>query len=208
MKEINKHILEQAIRELPEYNPPPGIWEGIESGLLAADQNDQIAEVVNELPEYEPPAQIWDAIEEELQSEVITKPGKVVKLGLRRILSYAAIASGLIFGIFWLNGNQPSSSIAYSEEVIEDDFYANDWDMDEEEFEMVLAELEETEYFQQIPEIQQLKFELAELNDAKLEVEEMIDAYGSDETVIEQIREIELERTDIIKRLAAFISTV
>jgi hypothetical protein len=205
MNEINKHILQQAIRELPKHSPPGIIWDNIEEDLLVLEQEDQISEKVSELPEYDPPAMLWDNILEEIEAGPAGKQGKVIPFGWRQVISYAAVASGVILGVFWLGSTSSDTSITYSEEMIEETFLANDWDADEEDFEVVLAELDENPINLQIPQIQQLRLELEELNEAKVEIEELIEAYGTDEEIVDQIREIELERTDIIKKLAVFI---
>ncbi|MCB0652598.1 MAG: hypothetical protein KDC85_15075 [Saprospiraceae bacterium] len=205
MKEINRHTLQQAIRQLPEYAPPPQIWERVEQGLLVADQEEQISEVISELHQYDPPAFLWEKIEEALEIPKQEKIGRVIPLGVRRFMAYAAVAAGIIVSFFMIRNNQPVEQISYAEEVVNEATFVNDWNADEEDFEVVLAALEESEYLTQIPEIQQLKFELEELNDAKMEVESMMEQYGTDEKLVGNIREIELERTDIIKKLAAFI---
>lgn len=205
MREKNKHILAEAIQKLPTYSVPEGIWGGIEQGLMVEEQNDLIEENIPFLPEYNPPESIWDSIETSLAEA--PPATKVVRLRWQKVVAYAAVLGGLSFAFFWLStgGDEMSVSIAYSEEIIEESSLDNDWNTDEEDFEMVLAALDESPVFAQIPAIQDLKVALEELDMAKMEIEEMIEAYGKDEAIIAQIRDIELERTDVIKKLAAYL---
>lgn len=205
MRELNKNILDQAVRELPQYAPPPEIWGRVEADLLALDQDDTIAETVGELPQYTPPAFVWDQIEGQLESGEASPKGRIVPMGMRRLIAVAAAAAGVVLTVVFLNNNRSDTRITYSEEVIKEAIFVNDWDSDEEEFEVVLAELDGSDYIAQIPEVQNLKYELEELNEAKAEIELMMEQYGSDDDFIENMKEIELERTEVIKKLAAFI---
>ncbi|KAA3635079.1 MAG: hypothetical protein DWQ02_10380 [Bacteroidetes bacterium] len=207
MRELNKNVLEQAVRELPQYTPPPEIWDRVEADLLTLDQDDSIAETVSELPEYAPPAFVWDQIEDQLNTKKKPIPvnGRIIPIGVRRMIAVAAAAVGVVMTVVFLNNNRSDTRITYSEEVIEEAVFVNDWDSDEEEFEIVLAELDDSDYIGQIPEVQNLKYELEELNEAKAEIELMMEQYGSDDDFIENMKEIELERTEVIKKLAAFI---
>ena len=203
MLEKNKHILDQAIQNLPTYSVPNSIWGAIEEDLIIIDQDNLIQESIPSLPEYNPPETLWGSIETTLESD--NKVAKEISFPLRRVLAYAAVLAGLSFAFFWLSTEKSASSFAYTEEIVEESMLANDWNSDEAEFDMVLAELDQSPVFFENPEIQDLKIELEELNMAKIEVEEMMEAYGKDEQIIAQIRDIELERTNIIKKLAAFL---
>ena len=203
MRELNKQILEKAIKELPQYSPPSEIWDRVEADLLVAEQEDNIAQVAGSLPEYAPPASVWDQIEGQLPT---SRPkARIIPIGLRRVISVAAAAVGVIITVVILNINRSDTRISYSEEVIEEAVFASDWNTDEEGFEVVLAELEGSEYYGQISEVQELKYELEELNEAKAEIESMMEQYGTDESFVENMKEIEMERTELIKKLAAFI---
>ena len=203
MVEKNKHILDQAIQKLPTYPVPETIWSGIEQDLIIIDQDTLIEESIPFLPEYNPAETLWGAIETTLEKD--NRVAKKIEFPFRRVLAYAAVLAGLSFAFFWLSTEKSASSFAYTEETVEESILANDWNSDEEGFEMVLAELEQSPVFFENPEIQDLKIELEELNMAKMEIEEMMEAYGKDEQIIAQIRDTELERTSIIKKLAAFL---
>lgn len=203
MRELNKQILEKAIKELPQYSPPSEIWDRVEADLLVAEQDGDIAQVAGSLPQYAPPAFIWDQIERQLPAN--KSKARLIPLGVRRVIAVAATAVGVIFTVVLLNINRSDTRITYSEEVIEEAVFVNDWNTDEEGFEVVLAELEGSEYYGQIPEVQELKYELEELNEAKADIESMMEQYGTDQEFIENMKEIEMERTELIKKLAAFI---
>jgi hypothetical protein len=205
MKEFNKKVLHMAIGELPQYAPPPEIWGRVEGELASVEQEEAIAEMTERLPAYTPPAFIWDGIEAQLSAQ--EKPAKVraIPIGVRRMIAVAAAATGIVLTVVFSRTFHTETQLTYSEEVIEEAVFTSDWNSDEEDFEIVLAELEGSNYLGQIPEIQDLKYELDELNEAKAEIEAMMDQYGTDVEFVENIKEIEMERTEVIKKLATFI---
>lgn len=56
---MNDHILKNALNRLPQYSPPAGLWDEIETAL---ETDEMIAGAVRELPSYTPPGMIWENI--------------------------------------------------------------------------------------------------------------------------------------------------
>lgn len=62
--ELNRENLRQAIHQLPEYQPPMGLWEDIAEQL----DFDQTLEVpLQKMPLYSPPSTVWDELAERIE---------------------------------------------------------------------------------------------------------------------------------------------
>ena len=136
MQEKNKHILVEAIQKLPQYEPESLVWLAIDGELDVAEKENSLQTAIGELPAYQPADTLWDNIESELDTD-IKKNGKVV--WLKRI-SVAAAAILLVGNfVFNQNENQERVTISYSQETVENVLLKEDWDDDNDAFEMVLA---------------------------------------------------------------------
>ncbi len=83
MKEINRHILRDAISDLPLHNVPVSLWDEVESGLVNLP--------INKMPVHIAPESAWAGIEKGLSSGNITT---------NRIVRYASVALLLLSGLF------------------------------------------------------------------------------------------------------------
>jgi len=102
--ELNRENLRQAIHQLPEYQPPMGLWEDLAEQL----DFDQTLEVpLREMPVYAPPSTVWEALAEqmdqapELAPKAQTWPGYTWLIG----------ALMLVFALAWWSfqpDNQPT----------------------------------------------------------------------------------------------------
>lgn len=205
MKEHNKKTLIEALSSLQEHEPPEELWMGIEEEL---EQHDQIVppELLKTLPMYEPPPSVWDGIAGEL---IPQRPAKVVRLGWQRVLSVAASVA-LVLVAYWQlqpeKALQPENvSVSFSEETVDPALLARDWQEDEDAFREYLAICEAKKFICEQPEFKKLQDELEELTLAKDELDEVIGAYGAAPELISQIKEIELERTDILKKMMVML---
>ena len=201
MKEQNKHILDEALKKLPEYEPKDFLWEHIQFELEGATENQRLQEKLMVLPDYDPPESVWENIHEKLDG------GKIVKLPVWR--RYAAIAAfGLaLLGFFLFQPVNPMQEgvVSYSQEEIEDKLLAHDWDDDEEAFQEFMNICESRKFVCETPEFINLKEEFLELNEAKGALKEALGAFGTNPDLITQIKEIELERTDLFKTMIAMV---
>lgn len=202
MKELNKHILNDALKKLPGHEPPSFLWEKIEFDLEGADESQRMQESLMVLPEYDPPDTVWEGIENNLHPKA-----KIVKMPIwRRYASIAAIGV-IIFATFWMFQTEtiPEGVLSYSQEEIEDRLLAHDWDEDEDAFQDFMNICETKKFVCETPEFVNLKTEFLELNDAKLALKEAIGAFGTNPDLIIQMKEIELERTDLFKTMIAMV---
>lgn len=108
---MSELILKNALKRLPEYEPPRFIWEEIEAGL---ETDDLMREGISSLPEYTPPAEIWENIAENLAKQPV-KPGILLHFSSYRLWIIAASFSLLILAAWWLLN--PSPNVPAVEEI-------------------------------------------------------------------------------------------
>jgi len=206
MKEHNKKTLIEALSTLKEYEPPESVWMNIDGGLGAQGKDAAQARLLKSLPQYEPPDQVWEGIVKKLAE----KPGaKVVRMRWGQALAVAA-SLALLLVVYWqLNSPaaiQPDNvTITFSEETVDPLLLDHDWEADEDVFREYLAMCEAREFICEQPEFKQLREELEELTAAKEELKEVTSTFGSDPMLITQIKEIELERTGILKKMMVML---
>ena len=199
MKELNKHNLIEGLTSMPEYNPPESIWDGMESKLEQISSEYPLQKAIQELPSYNPPDAVWSSIAKQLP----TANARIIKLNV--VWKYAAAAIFLLGMMFilpdWLTPSDANATLSFSTEEIHDDVLKKDWNEDEDAYEYLMAICKEKTFACENPAFNDLKFELEELNDAKLALEEAIGGYGTNPELIAQMREIEFARTDLIKQM-------
>lgn len=209
MEEINKNTLIESLSALPEYDPPESLWDAIDNRLdeeLGAPYSRQD---LRQLPRHNPPDELWAKIEDKLEN----RGGKIIPLGIRRIMAVAA-SLALLFAAYWvfeqtpIKGANPSAAkgvISYSTEVADDFILKKDWNEDEDAFTEFKELCEAKKYICEHPEFQVLKTDLDELTEAKMAIQEAIGSYGTDPELVTQIKEIELERTDLLKKMMVML---
>ena len=201
MEEHNKKTLIEALSPLPSYEPKAELWGRIEQA--AEDELLFPKDAIKALPEHEPPAHIWLQI-----AKTLDQKGRAVPLGWRRALAVAASLAFVVFSILMLN-NQPTGaeefSISYSTEMPDPLLTNQDWDEDEDAFLQFLEICEAKKYICEQPAFRQLQTELEELTEAKLALKEAVGDYGADAELVTQIKEIELERTDLLKKMMVML---
>lgn len=208
MEEINKKTLIEALSTLKEHSPPSSIWEDINMELELGPEEIISTEMLAELPEHDPPPNLWEKIAQKLD---VPQGGRIVSLKWRKTLTVAASFIILFSAYFilqnWLQGNDETDEIAliYSIETIDDLLLKNDWQQDDEAFEMYKELCGAKQYICEHPEFQVLQQEFEELSSAVEELEYAIGNYGSDANLISQIKEIELERTDLFKKMMVML---
>jgi len=203
MKETNKHILIEAINNLPQHEPKPKLWDIIDMELTKEKQEVGLKNSIRQLPNYDPPAQLWDEIEAGLDQD--TKQEASV-FSLRRWASVAAVFVAVSIGAWLLYSTNTTSggaivSVSYSEENIASSFFNTDWDNDEDAFAMVAEFCKTEQMICKQPDFKILTAELDELNAARIELKDAMDNYGKDPELIAQLTSIEHERSDLLKQI-------
>lgn len=202
MREINRSTLIEALSTLPEYDPPAKVWQAVETDLdllSVLPEQESMAEL---LPEYDPPANLWQNIQNELD-----KGSRVVPLNKWLIRIAATIA--LLTAAWWaLHQHQPAQEeavVSYSIEVMNPLLEKNDWDEDEDAFQKFMSLCQTGHFICQQPSFKNLESELKELTEAKNLLKEAIGTYGTSPELVLEMKEIELQRTDILKKMMAML---
>lgn len=208
MKEINKKTLIEALSSMKEYSPPDTVWENIDMELELGADEFVSKKMLAELPEHEPPEMVWEKISKRIRSK---GSARLVPMRWRRPLSIAASIAALLAAYFTIQPLTPipsgeeKISLVYSTETIDNRLLENDWDQDDEAFELYKELCDAKKYICEHPEFQTLQNEFEELTAAVEELEYAIGNYGSDASLVLQIKEIELERTGLFKKMMVML---
>jgi hypothetical protein len=227
MQELNRQTLEQAIRQLPQYQAPSWLWERIDVELAQEErldaaiadlpvhqapamiwdkiedelvQEERLDVAIADLPVYQAPAMIWENIEAELDQPVVQKPHH-----LRVIYRWSAAAAVLLLLTVawnWQRQLDPPARVrmAYSSEKIK----AQDLPKLEslnDESELAEVQSEYARFCKWTNTDCSLNDELSELNTAKAELLKVIKTYGPDQDLVLQINRIEDDRSRVVKRM-------
>lgn len=205
MEERNPQTLQQAIRQLPELSPPSAVWSGIRRQLEHDQADVPLKAALRELPLYNPPDALWVQIESAITEEMPAKRRSLV-----RRLWPAVAAAAVISGLFLVKPDlffgstqavEYASARLVSEELVDPMLLERDWREDEQGFQFVEDLCNKKPFMCSNPDVQGLKLELAELTEAKSRLEVALGDYGTDLYLIQQLKEIELERTELLKEM-------
>jgi hypothetical protein len=207
MEEQNKKTLIEALSSLPEHEPQEMLWEQIEHEMDGGLDAILPAQLLQSLPQYEPPAGAWDGILKNLEDG--RPSAKIVAINWRRAFAVAASLAALLV-VFWqMNRTKQVEmnvvAVNFSEETPDPLLLQRDWNDDEEAFSDFLSICEAKKTLCEQPEFKQLQGELDELTAAKNELADVLGDYGTDADLVIQIKEIELQRTDILKKMMVML---
>lgn len=195
MKEVNKEILQQAIKKMPTYEPPQSVWEQLEVEL----DYDTLTVPTEKLPQYNPPDTLWENIAAEL-------PSSQNKWVRRKwwVLGFLLVVVVSTIGYFYFK-NHTTEKLEITTEEVEVIFASEDWENDDEAFDMILAYCKQAALVCDNPKFRTLKTDLEELNEASETLKNAIGNFSTESQLIEQLKEIELQRSDILKEMIAEI---
>lgn len=193
----------ELLQKLPLYEPPTSVWDNIENRMESGDELIS-KEMLQSLPQYEPPAGIWDNIKNKIQSR---QKGRVVSMKWQRTMAIAASVCLLVAAYFLLDTDFEPDRIAvnYSTETVDNMLLSKDWQEDAGDFELYKELCDAKKYICEHPEFQVLQTEFDELSEAVKELEYAIGNFGTSASLVGQIKEIELERTDIFKKMMVML---
>lgn len=203
MKELNKHILSKAIDSLPEHEPNDAIWDYIQDDLVHEFGDARLREKLQTLPSYDPPEMVWNHINSNLDGKPQSAARVISFSNWRRVSAIAASFAILMFSGWWILNTDTNTNdgLAYSTEEIDTELFKQDWDDDEGAFEELMQLCKIKLATCQEPDFQKLQAELDELNDAKIALKNALGKFGTDPNLIAQIKDLELERTDKMKKM-------
>lgn len=207
MEEHNKKTLIEALSSLPEHEPNDLLWQQIEAGVEGDLAEVLPAQLIQSLQQHEPPDFIWGRISQELGAG--NPDAKFVKLAWLKPLAIAA-SLALVMVVYW-QLSKPTTldmnvvAVNFSEETVDPLLLEHDWDEDENVFTEFLSLCEGKKVVCEQPEFQLLQSELDELTAAKEELKTAIGEFSTDAELVIQIKEIELERTEILKKMMVML---
>lgn len=198
--ERNHQTLKNAIGQLPRYAPKASAWQGIERQLDADSAEATLQDAIQQLPSYAPPATVWEQIEADLNQPVISRL-RVSKTTWISIAAATVIA--VVSLVFWLNQTpDPEEYVQLIYAEAQQNAINADWDDDETVIENVAKAYAQRASFLHNEQSETLLSDLEELNEAKAEIQNMMKKYGRDANLVQNIIEIERERTEIVKKMA------
>ncbi len=177
---------------LPEYEPTDDVWKSIESKL-----NDEVLQKsISRLNTYEPKADLWNEIERNLTP-------KIIKFRAWWWVSAAASVALITGIIFWYNTD--NQQFTYSEQQIDKNLLLSPADDSQRQYEMIVAYCKQQNYVCENTEFKTLKTELEELNAASVQLKSAVGQYNTEPELITQLTNIEVQKSDIIRKMAAKI---
>lgn len=200
----NKHTLEEAIGKLPQYQPPTMLWDQLSEELEMDRQDVQWRSKIVDLPQHEAPSFIWDNIAQELPAEApVQRRGKLVRL-LPRIAAAASVLLLLAVGFWWQGRSTEKVELLITQEIVPGAEWPEDWQQEDAEIESVM-QLAANSPMERPEDFERLKADLEELNSARAELLELMEAYGKDPKVLKEIGEIERQRSAVVKQVVSLI---
>ena len=196
--------LRKALKSLQEYSPSNALWPTIANILDESDtEQNKLQIALSRLPIYEPASTIWGAIEKEIQPT--PKYGRVFYL--KTFAAAASFLALLFAGSIWYqiqSSSKDSTSYSYYTEKTDEAIItinSKENQEDEAAFALVNEICEKQAFICEQPQVKLLKSELDELNHAHAALKEAIGSYGSDIELRQQLSQIELDRTEILKKI-------
>ena len=198
MNELNKNILKAALDNLPQYEPPDAVWQGINTRLPLL-----------ELPTYDAPDIVWEAIEKQLSEA--EKPVKrlFILRGPRfyKLAIAASIAVCVSLGFwFFKSQNLEQTQIEISTEVVDNQLLKKDFDDEEQSFAMVEEFCKIATPVCEQADFKNLKTELDTLDQAREALKNAMGDYAADADLVAELTKIENERTTILRQLVEKIN--
>lgn len=202
--EKNKSTLSRAIAGLPVHDAPTQLWGEIERSLAGQER---MQSALRNLQQHTPPPMVWENIEQALDGKAKPKRPFVYRMlrGSRAWVAAAALC-GLAVGTWWIINAEPptKTTFAYGEEIQMQVGFAEDWNNEEDQIAFVMDKVERSPIADPL-EVKRLKNEFDELTDARAEVEDMLNRYGEDESLLKEVARIERQRSQVIMELATWI---
>ncbi len=208
LEEAEQQKLRAALQRLPQYAPPTLVWNGVGNILQSIDNEDiKLKNALQKLPQHTPQNGVWLGVIQELPSRQTAILRSIFTF--KTAMAAATIAFLCTVGIYFYNQKTSDhTSIAFTQETVSDEILKNNTNSnqdDEKAFAMVDEICKERAFVCEQPEVQSLKAELTELNAAQAELKEAIGSYGTDESLLQQLRSVESERTEILKKIVSII---
>ena len=215
MKEKNKKSLDEAIQNLPQYEPKASLWDAIDSGVQQSKSDVRLHQTIAELPTYSPPDMVWDNIVQQLEVDKPQKASLIRRLTWMKYAAAACIGMLMLIGVNHLVSQEKQAfvstdmrvTVGYSEETstIQAFTWEEDIAEDKTAFDIIHQACQQKMPICKTTEFSELRFELKDLEIAKRELRKNINEYDTDPTHKIQLARIERERSDVLKKMVAMI---
>ena len=154
------------------------------------------------MPVHKAPDHVWISIKKSINK----KPLIVQIGGFKRIAAAIAILIVLSFGINTLLDSSSTDpfdalTVSVSEEVIDDAILVDQDNEDQMAIEELLLLCSNMEFICTRPRISKLKNDLLELSEAKKMLKQALGEFGTEVYLIQQLKDIEIEQSHLIKEL-------
>jgi len=185
-QEINKSTLKTALKNLPGQRVREEVWDHIEQGLLLQGS-------LQTLPTHTPPPMVWEGIEKQLENSSRT-------IYLLRSIAATLVLLGI--GFWWSNTTiDTTATLNYSKVQIDQRLLQVDWEAEEIDQQELETLCQQQQFACTSTLFKNLERELNELESAKQELVNAINIYGKDATLIVQLKDLEIERTTVIREM-------
>lgn len=194
MSEKNQNIKLDKNR----FSAPETVWQKLENSLNEANK---LKAGLNNLPVYNAPETVWTKIESDLTEK---RPGKLIKLGAYRIAAAILVLLGAGVWIYFSLAEE-AELISYSTEFVSVELQINDWDEEESAFLMLDQICIEKPFLCEDAGFQLLRRSLDDLTKGKIALKNSLGEINTDPDLIAQLTKIEMERTNILKEMLAYL---
>ncbi|MBK7474767.1 MAG: hypothetical protein IPI11_01640 [Haliscomenobacter sp.] len=180
------------------------MWNTIESEMAFYEREAALRRAARRLPEYAPPPSVWENISQEIHQPVLRKV--YAKMRPYRWAAAATLLLAVYSAMFlYEQTGKPKIEYLVSAETGHLGTNASMSPQDEEAIEEVQALF--VQYHQQYndPQGHELLAELNELNAACEELRDVIDTYGFDKNLAQELTKAELERSGVVRKMAAVL---
>jgi hypothetical protein len=196
MKKKQETLPQDALRRLPEHDPPTAIWLQIEKKL---DSAPPAPNAQSRLPEYDPPSDLWPQIEAAMEAPA---PG-FSRRTRRRALLIAAAAVALLLVARLGFRKQADPAIRYSQEILyETRALPSAYQADETRHLLDTFCRKRPKHCLQ-PDFLQMKAELEELSAAQSALSEAMGPYNTDPVLHTELAKIDRAREETIHKMMA-----
>jgi hypothetical protein len=204
MKERNRHSLQQAIGQLPEYSPPDDLWDAMETAL---DMERELRDSLHALPQYEPPARIWQNLDAALEHVPSGFSPRLFIIRQSRSLLAVAATVALLLSVWQYFDRNPGATeyVVVKQEQLNEQLRALVEKDDDEAFSLIQSLCQSRAPVCEEAAFKALKSELDELTDAKNALRQNLGRYGDDPGLAAQIIHIERERSGVLRQLMSLI---
>ncbi|HEV7379116.1 MAG TPA: hypothetical protein VGN64_04935 [Dyadobacter sp.] len=190
--EENKEILNKALAQLAQYQPPEAIWNDIDQKLA----EHTLHEALNNLPQHEPAEELWEQIEQEIPQPKGND--------FRKALAAAVviIASALVIGLMKA---KPGRQISYSEEIVDQRLRVSDTQPIDVQYENLKVWCETESVVCNRPDFKELTKEYETLRSATDQLMQAMGTYNAEPELVRQLTAVEQEKTAILNKMAKLI---